>query len=291
MTYEILWRFDADYEKNDFDSHADCYVSPAANGLLGLPEDTVGNSLQSYLLYVHPEDLPSVQEMLSLAIKSPGKEKKAEHRLLKADSAALWVRSRCCATQQSDGRIIVYGCTIDIDIVGTVQSINEATERRASEDALQESEERFRAIFESSQDALITLSPPLWKISSANPAALKIFGIWDIEQLKSFSPLDISPEMQPNGQKSADRFREMMDIALQKGSHYFEWMHRRQSGRQFSDNRPAHLHAASRADTDAGQCARHLRMEMGRGSTAGKRKAPQTGGGNCPVRPLGILFR
>ncbi|MDD4651561.1 MAG: PAS domain S-box protein [Methanothrix sp.] len=365
MTYEILWRFQADSEKNGIDCHVDCHVSPAADRMLGLPENTIRGSLERYLSCVCPEDLPSVREMLSQAIKAPGMEKAAEHRLRKADQTDLWVRSRCYATRQPDGRIIVNGCTTDIDgsigikpedaanermmqlaeiidllpdatfainpdgtvlawnraieamtgvpkeeivgrgnyayavpffgearpilidlvfqrlpqfeekyisftrkehqligetfaprinqgngaylwgiatplydsdgnIAGAIQSIHDLTERKASEDALQESEERFQAIFESSQDALITLSAPHWKISSANPAALKMFGIGDIEDLKSFSPLEISPEMQPNGQKSADRFREMIETALQKGSNYFEWMHRRQSGEQFA---------------------------------------------------------
>ncbi|MDD4652613.1 MAG: PAS domain S-box protein, partial [Methanothrix sp.] len=234
MTYEILWHFEADPENNDIDSHADCYVSPDADRMLGLPKNTINDSFEKYLSYVHPEDLPSIQEMLSQAIKSPGNEKNTEHSLLKADGSALKVRSRCYATQQPEGRIVVHGCTIDLNIIGAVQSASEATERRASGEALQESESRFQAIFDNSQDALITLSAPLWNISSANPAALKMFGIGDIEDLKSFSPLDISPETQPNGQKSADRFREMIETALQKGSNYFEWMHRRQSGEQFA---------------------------------------------------------
>ena len=368
MTYEILWHFHADSEKNDIDSHVNrhlhCHVSPAADRMLGLPENTIRSSYERYLSYVHPEDLPSVREMISQAINSPGKETATEHRLRKADSTALWVRSRCYAARQPDGRTIVHGITTDIsdrsnqsetanhelkirlaniidllpdatfainsdgtvlawnraieamtglqkeeivgrgnfayavpflgearpilidfifhrlpefeekyisftrkkhqliaesfaprlnqgkgaylwgiasplqdgdgNIVGAIQSIREITERKASEDALQESEERFRAIFESSQDALITLSPPLWKIISANPAALKMFEIGDIADLKTFSPLDISPEMQPNGQKSSDRFREVIEIALQKGSHYFEWMHCRPNGEQFA---------------------------------------------------------
>jgi PAS domain-containing protein len=128
--------------------------------MLSLPENTICSSFKEYLSYVHPEDLPYVLDMLSLAIKSPGKEMTTEHRLRKADKAALKVRSRCYATLLPDGRIIVNGCTIDLNNVGAVQSTCEATKRMASEDVLQESEERFRAIFESSQDALITLSPP-----------------------------------------------------------------------------------------------------------------------------------
>ncbi len=359
MAYDILWRYDVDSQKRIIDS----YISPVADKMLGLPEDTIRNSFQIYFSYVHPDDLPVVQEMLSEAIGTPGKEKNAEYRLRKADGRMLWVRSRSHANWQPDGRINIFGSTIEINdskqeeeelkesklrlaniidflpdatfaisrdgkvlawnhaievmtgvpkeeivgksnyayavpffgearpilidlifeklpkfeeryisfarkrnqlvaeafaprlnrgkgaylwgivsplydsygnIVGAIQSIRDVTERKAAEHALQESEERFRTLFESSQDALITLSPPLWKINSGNPAAIKIFGIRDDKQLTSFCPLDLSPERQPDGQKSSDKFKEMMDIAMQKGSHYFEWIHNRLNGEQFA---------------------------------------------------------
>ncbi|MCK9441967.1 MAG: PAS domain-containing protein, partial [Methanothrix sp.] len=59
--------------------------------------------------------------------------------------------------------------------VGAIQSIRDITKCKHAEQALLESEERFRTLFESSQDALMTLSPPLWRITSGNPAAIEIF--------------------------------------------------------------------------------------------------------------------
>jgi hypothetical protein len=37
------------------------------------------------------------------------------------------------------------------------------------------------------------------------------------------TPADISPPTQPDGRDSAGKAVEMMDIALRKGSHRFEW--------------------------------------------------------------------
>ncbi|MDQ1261577.1 MAG: hypothetical protein QG575_758, partial [Euryarchaeota archaeon] len=359
MTYEILWRYDVDSQKRDIDS----YISPAVDKMLGLPEDTIRNSFQRYFSYVHPDDLPAVQEILSEVIQTPGKEMAAEHRLQKADGTTLWVRSRSFAHCQPDGLINVFGTTIDINdskqaeeelkeserqlaniidflpdatfainregnvlawnhaievltgipeeemlgksgyayavpffgeprpilidlifqkepkfenkylyierkenqliaeafaprlnhgkgaylwgivsplydsfgnIVGAIQSIRDVTERKAAQHALQESEERFRTLFESSQDALITLTPPFWKINSGNPAAIKIFGMKDVTQLISFCPWELSPERQPDGQTSTDKFGDMIEIVMQNGSHYFEWMHNRLDGEQFA---------------------------------------------------------
>ncbi len=111
MTYDILWRYDVDSQKLNIDS----YISPVADKMLGLPEDTIRNSFQRYFSYVHPDDLPVMQEILSEGIGTPGKEKTAEYRLRKADGTTLWVRSRSFAHCQPDGRINIFGTTIDID--------------------------------------------------------------------------------------------------------------------------------------------------------------------------------
>jgi PAS domain S-box-containing protein len=110
MTYDILWRYDVDSQKLNIDS----YISPVADRMLGLPEDTIRNSFQRYFSYVHPDDLPAMQEILSEGIGTPGKEKTAEYRLRKADGTTLWVRSRSFAHCQPDGRINIFGTTIEL---------------------------------------------------------------------------------------------------------------------------------------------------------------------------------
>ena len=191
--------------------------------MLGLPEGTIGNSFEKYCSYVHPDDLPALQKMFYDGMSAFAGDITAEYRMRKADGSILWVRSRSSAHSQPDGRITVFGTTIDI------------TERRHAEQALLENEERLRTLlFERSQDALMTLSPPLWRITSGNPAAIEIFGIKGMTELTSFGPWDMSPERQPDGQRSTDKFREMIEIAMQKGSHYFEWIHKRLNGELFA---------------------------------------------------------
>ncbi len=120
------------------------------------------------------------------------------------------------------------------NIVGAIQSIRDITKGKLAEQALMESEERFRTLFESSQDALITFSPPFWKIASGNPAATRIFGIKDQTHLKSFCPWDLSPEIQPDGRLSTEKFWENIEIVMQNGSNRFEWVHKRINGEQFA---------------------------------------------------------
>lgn len=111
MKYDILWRYDVDSQKRIIDS----YISPVADKMLGLPEDTIKNNFQIYFSYVHPDDLQGVQEMLSESMRMPATEKIAEYRLRKADGTMIWVRSRSHAGRQPDGRINIFGSTIEIN--------------------------------------------------------------------------------------------------------------------------------------------------------------------------------
>lgn len=103
---------------------------------------------------------------------------------------------------------------------------------RATE-SMRNSEEKHRTLFESSQDAIITLTPPSWTVSSCNPATLALFGVENEAAFLERSPWDLSPEKQPDGQPSAQKAKRMIAIAVEKGSHLFEWTHARLDGQVF----------------------------------------------------------
>src|SRR5450759_3568341 len=99
--------------------------------------------------------------------------------------------------------------------------ISSLRERKATEETLRVSEDRYRTLFESARDALMTLAPPSWTFTSCNPAALEMFGAKDESEFTSFGSWDLSPDLQPDGQSSADKAREMIDKALRDGSFLF----------------------------------------------------------------------
>jgi diguanylate cyclase (GGDEF)-like protein/PAS domain S-box-containing protein len=66
-----------------------------------------------------------------------------------------------------------------------------------------------------------------------NEAYLRLMGFPYREQLQQSHPAVLSPELQPNGKISMDMAGEMIQLALSKGKHEFEWTHKRPDGNEF----------------------------------------------------------
>ena len=109
----------------------------------------------------------------------------------------------------------------------------EVSERKMANDLLRQSEVRYRTLFESSRDAIMTLAPPSWKFTSGNPATVEMFGTKDEAEFVSLGPWELSPEFQPDGRPSAEKAREMIETAMKEGSNCFEWQHKQLGGQEF----------------------------------------------------------
>ena len=95
------------------------------------------------------------------------------------------------------------------------------------------SEERYRVLFASSRDAIMTLAPQSRMFLSANAAALEMFAVKDEAEFTSLGPWNLSPERQPDGRISDEKGREMTETAMREGSHCFEFTQKRLTGDEF----------------------------------------------------------
>jgi diguanylate cyclase (GGDEF)-like protein/PAS domain S-box-containing protein len=86
----------------------------------------------------------------------------------------------------------------------------------------------FETLFEESTDGLMILENG--KCIECNQAILNTLGIKQKKLLYGLLPSNISPELQPDGQKSAIKEKKMMRFALIHGSHNFDWVYTGRSG-------------------------------------------------------------
>jgi len=99
------------------------------------------------------------------------------------------------------------------------------TQRKLSEVALQDSETRFRALFEGSAEAMMLLDPETHFFQDCNLAAVQLLRCESRDQVLATHPAQFSPEAQPDGRKSMEKAEAMIAEAFAKGSHRFDWVH------------------------------------------------------------------
>lgn len=195
------------------------FVNKAFTEITGLPKEEIEGKTA---FEVFPEYAKKYWED-DLEVMEKKREKLNITEPLVTDKGIVWLRSDKFPYTDEQGNVIgVIGFSLDV------------TEYKQAEEKLRESEERYRVLFNGSHDALMTLESPDFKFTSANAAAIELFGVKNMSELVKLYPWDISPENQPDGKASIVKAREMLEIALRQGSCYFEWTHkRRDTGREF----------------------------------------------------------
>ena len=105
------------------------------------------------------------------------------------------------------------------------------TQRKQIEENLRESEAKFRALFETSRDAIMMLGCD--GFFDCNKATLDLFGCSSRDQFIAKHPSELSPSMQPDGRDSMNAAQERIEAAFREGGQFFEWVHKRVDGTPF----------------------------------------------------------
>lgn len=120
-----------------------------------------------------------------------------------------------------------------------------AIARKRTEQAVRESEQKFRALFEASSQGVLLHDEHQYL--EVNPAALRILGYERKEQLRGLHPVHTSPPCQPDGEPSATAAQRHIADCMQSGTTRFEWTARSAQGRDI----PLEV-ILTRVDTGAG---------------------------------------
>ena len=189
--------------------------------LYGITADKFSGAYDAWQTGLHPEDKKRGDDEIQMALRGE-KEFDIEFRVLWPDGTSHYIRALAMVQRDVSGK--------PLRMIGTNWDI---TERKRAENALRESEEVYRALFTESRDAMMTIIPG-GRFLSGNPEVIRMFGFRDEKDFISRTPAELSPKYQPDGALSSDKAREMMMLAVEKGSNFFEWTHKRINGPEFS---------------------------------------------------------
>lgn len=130
---------------------------------------------------VHPDDWPRVHRALEDHLQGHSPVYEVEFRYRNGSGGYLWglARGRVVDRDNAGRPLRMTGTAVDISA------------RKKAEQALRESEEKYRHIFENSRDAIAIVDRRTLRILDANPAAAKLYG-YTREELLSRNAAELS---------------------------------------------------------------------------------------------------
>jgi two-component system, sensor histidine kinase and response regulator len=180
---EVFWMADVKIQRM-------FYISPSYERVWGRSRESLYKDPQSFLDAVHGEDRERV--ISNLELQNTWQPFDHEYRIIRPDGSIRWIWDRGFPAQGETGQITWY--------VGVAQDI---TERKRAEEALRESEKRFKLAAESSTDLIYE-----WDIKER----LDWFG--KIDELLGYSPSEFPRtfEAWANSVHPEDRDRVMVAV-------------------------------------------------------------------------------
>jgi PAS domain S-box-containing protein len=138
------------------------FTSPASHRLWGYTEDEVVG--RSGFEFIHPDDISPTMEILARLAQQPGGRATAEYRLRHKDGRWRWIDSR--------GVNLLHEPAVQAIVV----VYHDITDRKAAEQALHDSEQRF-ARFMHHLPGLAWIKDAAGRYVYVNEAAARVFGV------------------------------------------------------------------------------------------------------------------
>lgn len=156
-----------------------------------------------------------------------GKIWKGEFQNKAKNGNFFWEKVTISPIKNDFGEIINY-LAIKEDV--TKNKLAEENLRQANEE-IEKSEKKFRELFEKSGDAILIIKNGVFV--ECNKATLDMLGYKKYEDVLNLQPSELSPEFQPDGINSFEKSEKLINIALENGTHRFDWWHIKSNGENF----------------------------------------------------------
>jgi PAS domain S-box-containing protein len=171
-------------------------------------------SFEQFLEGIHAEDRDSVQATIERAFRGEGPYE-FESRTYRRDGSTAWAYVHATIQSGPDGQ--------PVQVFGVVQDI---TQRKREQQAVRDSEESYRALFEASVDAIYLLDRETGAILDINRAACELNG-YPTERMKELGIAGLSGDRAPYDWDTAlTLIRRAADGEPQRT----EWLARHSSG-------------------------------------------------------------
>jgi PAS domain S-box-containing protein len=175
--------------------------------ITGYPHETMAT--MSALDFVVPEDVEKTRQAITEVFQ--GGVSSVESRLATHDGRAIYhyftgIRSIF------EGEVCVVGMAVDISA------------RVRAEQAIKESEARYRTLFENAPEAIAVIDLDTGRFMDVNENAVKLYGLGREELLRG-GPAQVSPATQPDGRSSEEAARHYVQLAFEGEVQSFEWTH------------------------------------------------------------------
>jgi len=175
-------------------------------------EEVIGRWFGDFIVEAERDALPERFERF----KAAGHINDVDVRLLRKDGEAVRVRIDGTIARDEDGGFLRTHCIL-----------RDVTDRVRAEEAMRESEERYRNLFESANDAILLIKDGAF--TECNGVTLELLGR-TAEEVIGHRPDEFAPPTQPDGQASMEKAGETLVRALAGEPQFIEWVYTRKDG-------------------------------------------------------------
>ena len=188
------------------------------------PDETIGQLI--YNLGNKQWDIPKLRKLLEsiLPKKTSFTKFEIEHDFSLIGKRTMLLNAKQIQRVFEEDQIILLAIE-DITELKRLQEENKLAEKR-----LNESELKYRTLFENAGNAIVLISNNT--ILDCNIMTLKMFDATR-EQIIGQSPFRFMPQNQPDGRDSQEKTAEKIKTALNGDAQFFEWQHTKLDGTLF----------------------------------------------------------
>jgi diguanylate cyclase (GGDEF)-like protein/PAS domain S-box-containing protein len=147
------------------------YINPAYETVWGRSRESLYDNPQSWLMAIHPEDSLEALATLETQFRT-GEEFEEEYRIIRPDGTIRWIWARAFPVRNEEGSVNRF--------VGIAEDV---TERKGTEEAMRNSEEQFRLMFEKAPIGM-TIANLKGKFERVNQSLCDVLGYKNEELLR-----------------------------------------------------------------------------------------------------------